>query len=358
MFRAALDWAMKQVEVAPDYSATDCLSAHGTACNLCADACPHQAITVSRTVKIDPVDCTGCGLCVAACPSHALSPSGRKVAFPNPLRCSKVQGDGASITCLAKLQASEMAQMAGLDEAQTVRLAHGDCANCPIGSAEVPQVVAATAAKAKALRLVGGAELHLELQQTERLEAQPDRRTIGRRELLRGGWSQLRHAGSEAMAPLDRALERVTGRVAGDEAPRAFGSSAKAPRIKPAERAELPAEHVGRLRTIAQAEPAPQQLVPWALPEVLDGCILCPACTRACPSDAIRRVFDGDGSGGARLELEAARCTGCTACVQACPVGVVVMRDPVPWSDVIGPTRLLHQAGPPTGADGSVSRSG
>lgn len=356
MFRAALEWAMKQVEVAPDYSATDCLSAHGTACDLCAKACPHEAVTVGRTVKIDPVDCTGCGLCVAACPSQALSPRGRKAALPNPLRCSKVQGDGTSVTCLARLQASDLAQMAGLDPDQTVRLAHGDCAGCPIGDASVPQVVAATAEKARALRAVGGGTLNLELSRTERLEAQPDRQAVSRRELLRGGWSQLRRTSSEAMAPLDKALERVTGRTVEQAPPPPFGSTTRPPRIAKTERAELPAEHVARLKAIGQAEPTPDQMVPWPLPMVLDGCILCPACTRACPSDAIRRVFDGDAMGGARLELEAARCTGCTACVQACPVGVVVMRDPVPWSEVVEPLRLLHEAAPPTAPGGSVSR--
>lgn len=354
-----MSWALKQLEVTPDFSAQDCLSAHGTACDLCAKACPHEAITVSRTVKIDPVDCTGCGLCVAVCPSHALSVPARKGPTPNPLRCSKVQGDGPSVTCLAKLGVSELARMAAADEDQTVRLAHADCASCPVGDATVPKVVEGTAEKARALRAVAGGELHLELKHADRLEATPDRRPVSRRDLLHGGWSQLKQAGGEAVAPLDQMLDQVTGRSKA-------GSSATAVRRtirtisseELTERAPLPPEHVARLRTLQQASPAPDQPVPWPLPALLDGCILCPACTRACPSDAIRRVFDGDAMGGAHLELEAARCTGCEACVQACPVGVVVMREDVTWSEVTGPTQVLHEAGPPSGPGGGVSRDG
>ena len=44
-----------------------------TACGLCADACPAEAITVDETAVIDDEKCTDCGTCVDECPSEAIT---------------------------------------------------------------------------------------------------------------------------------------------------------------------------------------------------------------------------------------------------------------------------------------------
>lgn len=332
MFRDLLGWAFRQADVTPSYSATHCLSVRGTGCRACADVCPHEAITIQRTVKIDPIDCTGCGLCVAACPSHALAPRDR-APTERALRCSRVRGDGASVLCLARLQATDLVRMAA--GGARVTLARSDCGACDVGGAAVPAAVAGAVAEAAGLLALHGRELGLDVVEVDHFEIPVDRRELSRRELLSGGWREVRRTSGTLLAPLER--------FADPEEPPAGGQP-------------LPAEHRRRLRAIELAAPAPATLVPLRLPEVQEGCILCPACTRACPTNALRRVFDGDAAGGARLELEADRCVDCDACVVACPVDVVRMRDDVTWGEVIGPTRVVYRAERPSGPMGAVAR--
>ena len=328
-----MGWAFKQADVTPTFSAQHCLAVRGGSCRACAEVCPHEAVTITRTVAIDPVDCTGCGLCVAVCPSFALAPRGRASA-ERALRCSQVAGEASSVVCLARLQASDLVRIAA--SGGGVTLARSDCASCDIGGAEVPAAIDRAAAAARDLLALHGRTLTLEVVEVDQLDVPRDRLELSRRQLLRGGWSQVRRSGGSLLAPLERFAEP-------DEAPR--------------DRLALPAEHVQRVRAIALSRPTDDTSVPLRLPEVLDGCILCPACTRACPTNAIRRVFDGDAAGGARLELDHDRCIGCDACVDACPVDVVRMRDEVAWGEFGGPIRIVYRAERPASPLGSVARA-
>ena len=44
-----------------------------TACGLCAEACPVDAITVDEVAKVDESECTDCGTCVEECPVDAIT---------------------------------------------------------------------------------------------------------------------------------------------------------------------------------------------------------------------------------------------------------------------------------------------
>jgi ferredoxin len=344
VFRDLMAWAFKQVDVAPEFHAPTCLVHHGALCTACADACPHDAITITRTVTIDPIDCTGCGLCVAACPSHALSPR-TPAPTARDVRCSQVAGDAPSVTCLARLQASDLVRMGATHE--RVTLGRGNCAACAVGSAAVPDAVAETIEIARGLLEVHDQPAAFDVLEVERLDPSVDPRALSRRDLFRAGWGQMKQAGGVAMAPLERLAP---------EAPAAADA-----------RPPLPAEHQRRLRALEVADLAPDEVVPFPLPAVADGCIFCPACTRVCPTDAIRRVFDDapataptGGVGGRpalgpmRIELDPDRCVGCDACVHVCPVHVVSMRPDVPWGEVVGGTRTLASSSPRT-SDGEES---
>lgn len=333
MFRNLMDWAFKQADVTPDFQAQHCLSVHGSACTICADICPHQAITIKRTVQIDPIDCTGCGLCVTACPSFALGASA-PAPIEVSLRCSQVTGESTSVLCLSRLQASDLVRIAA--KGQPVTLAHGACGDCSIGSAKVPQQLEVQIQRARELLASHQREFQVNVVETDRLDVEQNRREVSRRELFSGGWQELRRSSGALLAPLEKLAEN-------DE--------------PLPDRRALPAEHVRRVRAIALADPSPDTQVPLRLPEVLDGCILCPACTRACPTNAIKRVFDGDAAGGARIELEADRCTGCNACVSACPVDVVRMRDNVRWAEMAGPPQIVYRAQRPSMPLGAVVRT-
>ena len=336
MFRDVMAWAFKRADATPEFHAPTCLVHHGALCTACADACPHEAITITRTVTIDPIDCTGCGLCVAACPTHALAP---RAPAPNArdVRCSQVQGDAPSIACLARLQASDLVRMGAASD--RVTLGRGDCADCSIGSADVPDVVAATIAAAEALLAVHDQAPEFVVAHVERLDPSVDPRALSRRDLFRVGWGQMKQAGGVALGPLERlAPEEPAGTT---------------------DRPSLPAEHQRRLRALVVADLAPDDLVPFPLPALADGCIFCPACTRVCPTDAIRRAFDDapetaptGGVGGRpaqgpmRIDLEADRCVGCAACVDVCPVHVITMRPTVPWGEVAGGVRTVATSRP------------
>jgi ferredoxin len=333
MFRDLMNWAFKQVDVTPNFATQHCLAVRGGSCRACAEVCPHDAITITRTVTIEPVDCTGCGLCVSVCPSFALTPRER-VLTDHAVRCSQVSGESTSVVCLARLQASDIVRMAA--PGRPLTLARADCGTCDIGGPAVPEAVDRAVAEARELLALHGRGLELEVVEVDHFDVPRDRLEISRRDLLRGGWKELRRSSGALLAPLEGFAEPDEATV---------------------DRRALPVEHQRRIRAIELAEPEATTPVPLALPEVLDGCILCPACTRACPTNALRRVFDGDAAGGARLELENDRCIGCDACVGACPVGVVRMRNDVTWGEYTGPPRIVYRADRPAAPLGSVVRT-
>jgi len=333
VFRDLMNWAFKQADVTPTFASQHCLAVRGGGCRACAEVCPHDAITITRTVKIEPIDCTGCGLCVAVCPSFALAPRER-VVTDHAVRCSQVQGETTSVVCLARLQSSDLVRMAA--PGRPLTLARSNCADCDIGGAAVPAAIERTAEAARELLALHGRTLELEVIEVERFDLPRDRVEISRRELLRGGWKEVRRSSSVLLAPLEGFAEADEDAV---------------------DRRALPVEHQRRIRAIELSKPEPDAAVPLALPEVLDGCILCPACTRACPTNALRRVFDGDAAGGARLELDNDRCIGCDACVEACPVDVVRMRDDVTWGEYTGPPKIVYRADRPAAPLGAVARA-
>ncbi|MBS3761711.1 MAG: 4Fe-4S binding protein [Planctomycetes bacterium] len=44
-----------------------------TACGICEDEYPQDAIVVDGVAKVDPDLCTACGICVDECPNETIS---------------------------------------------------------------------------------------------------------------------------------------------------------------------------------------------------------------------------------------------------------------------------------------------
>jgi ferredoxin len=327
-----LGWLFKQVEVAPDYHQGRCLAVKGTGCRACADVCPHDAVTVGRRVEIDPVDCTGCGLCVRACPSGALEPAAR-APVATPVRCSVVHGDAASVECLARLSPTDVLRL--VDERGTVRLARGDCSACTVGDATVPDVITRTVTAAESLAGLVGAEITVDVREVpdgDRFDVDPRVRELSRRELFRSGRDSARRAAAAALSPLEH--------LAGAEPARGV--------------APLPTTWTETLRLLEAAGLEPDTRVPARLPIVEPGCILCPACTRVCPTDAFARVFDE--AGGVTLRLDPQRCVGCDACAEVCPVHVIRMEDEVTWAELSRGASTVAVGGPGGPPPGGVQR--
>ncbi len=318
----------RAVDVAPEYTSTRCLAVTQSreACSRCRDVCPHQAITIGREVEIDDVDCSGCGLCVQVCPSQALKP---KASYQpgHDLRCSQVAGQAQSVVCLGRLQSSDLLRLLGRRDRLT--LARSDCADCPIGSAAMIDAVTGLVADAEALAEVHGRQIAISVIETDRLDKPREGGSVSRRELLRGGWRGAQLGTAAMLAPLDPG-EGQDG--------------------------DLPAELQRRYRLIELAEPEPDKLVPWRLPRVGDGCIMCPVCTDVCPTGAFGRDFTKHEGDGAVLELQPERCVGCDACVQACPVNVIDMDEKVSWQELSGGTVEAYLRSPDEGIEGGVAR--
>ncbi len=321
-----LGFIFKAVSVEPRYSKDLCLAA-GTAvpCRACADVCPHEAISVGRGIEINEVDCSGCGLCVHACPTGALEvrPSVQKGVS---LRCSKVKGEAASVLCLGRLEASELLKIIGTRD--SVTLAHGDCLSCPIGGAAVLDAVSQSVEDARQLAALHGREIGFEVVQTDRFDETGTTSAVSRRELLRGGWRSLKERTGDLLAPLDP----------GEDDP------------------DLPTEMQRRYRVIEASKPEPDGLVPWVLPDVAQNCIMCPLCTRACPTGAIERSYEKGQAGVLTLKPEI--CMGCGACMDACPVDAISMNDEVSWQRLSGGEQVVHEGGRTSGAQGSIAREG
>ncbi len=327
MFNKLLGYLVKATSVAPRYAPEHCLIVKRSVggCQVCAESCPHDAITFDhRGITIDDIDCTGCGLCVQACPSEALS---AKVSYQPgaPLRCSRVKGSAPGVHCLARLEPSDLLRLAS--HRPSVLLARGECASCPIGSAEVPAALDELIRQAEALAKLRGREVHFELSVAEELNLTDNPDPISRRELIRGGWRSLQGGAADVLAP----LERLAKSDEDEEKP-------------------LPAELQKRYWLLKSAKLEPDAPVPWKLPRVAEGCIMCPVCTNVCPTGAFARSFD---EGGAVLTLEPERCNGCNACVVSCPVRVITLDAEVTWGELAAGKQEVYHKQP---SQGSVSR--
>lgn len=328
-----LGLVFRAVDVTPAYTAERCLvvtRASNIACRECVDACPHDAVrVVGMRIEIDPVDCTGCGLCVRACPSEALEQR-VSVASAAPARCSKVKGSAQSVQCLAKLSEMDMLQLATRDG--TVTLGRGDCSTCSIGGPGVPTSVAETAARAKTLAQKMGRNVEVNVVQTQTLDQVDPGKRLTRRALLSGGIREAGQAAADALGPIERLLP--------------------APEAEPG-LVDMPVEHSRKVAALRAADPPPETLVPFRLPRVADGCILCPLCTKACPTDALHREL---GAEGGALVLDPERCVGCDACVPACPVRVVSMDDEITWAEVDAGQQIVYSSTEDRGQVGAVHR--
>ena len=327
--------ALKAMEVAPLNTTARCLnSVEGAgSCTACLDVCPHQAVSIGQLVEIDGVDCTGCGLCVRACPTEALEMQTQLPLGSTAVRCSQVAGGAPSVRCLAQLSATDMLRLGAASG--ELNLAHGACNGCRVGDATAPDVARSTARTASELAAVLGKELQVAVSQQASLEdRRRQRQVVSRRSLFGGGLKEAQRLAADALAPLERMLPLVE-----DEAE---------PETEP-----LPTELQRRFRALQIADPQPESRVPWRLPRVDDGCILCPACTRACPTDAFSRDFGGEEG---VLMLDPQRCLGCDACVRACPVKVIEMSGDVSWDELSGGKQEAYRASASRRAPGSFHR--
>ena len=299
----------------PRYTGPRCLSERLSVggCDLCQAACPHQAILIPQSVVIDPSACTGCGLCVQACPSGALeydvtaplsAVREQKANLPvkaqaaeAKLVCSKSEEGGKTLPCLARVTVSTVMAAGAWDVPLT--LVHGDCGSCSLGGPEVPVSLGRVVLEANRLR---GATSRAS-QVSVRIHDPA----------LAGSGEQVSRRG--VFGALARGARNMAAQSIPDS-PLPFVDWSE-----PEDR--IPAEWQWRVRALRPA-PAPETPVHWPAPLVDDTCIDCPVCANVCPTDAITRDVQPDGS--VTLTLSLAACTGCQACERSCPPQAITMQ--------------------------------
>lgn len=300
---------LKATDPRPRYTEARCLLYKNSVggCDKCYGVCPKGAVRLEGwRVELDEVLCTGCGLCTGVCPGIALEyPLGAiqeaLIRGKGKLRCSKAEGKGEEVLCLGRLTPGLLAE-AGSRFGKVV-LARGDCGACRIGGPEVPERLARMAEEARRYFPV----------EVEVVEGELPGERVGRRELF-------------------QVLLGSAKRTAADLVP-----ELPLPALEEEKEGELPAEL--RLRRLA-ASRAPE--VRWPRIRVEEGCTLCPVCTNVCPTEAVRRVREGEEYA---LYLQVAACTGCGACVESCPPQVIRLEE-APKEEV-GKELLLFRGKPP-----------
>ncbi|MCA9838240.1 MAG: 4Fe-4S dicluster domain-containing protein [Trueperaceae bacterium] len=333
MWDSVFKFIVKRTSVEPNYTKENCIAFKQglTSCHICKDVCPHEAISFQRgkEVKIDDIDCTGCGICVQSCPSQALEAK-LNYQVGAPIKCSQVKGGAQTIQCLGRLGPSDLLRLAGTKNKAT--LIRNDCANCKIGTEAVLENLQKNEEKAQLLAQLKNRDFSLDIQIHDSYDAIDNPEVLSRRDLLRGGFKGLQNTAAEALAPFDPGGNDET---------------------------KLPREMQRQYRMIASSKPEPEQLVPWILPRVGEKCILCPICTKICPTQAFSRTFNVAEKGGTVLNLEPEKCNGCAACVRACPVKTISLDEDISWQELSGGLQEVFFKAPRKSdddKDGTVSR--
>lgn len=245
-----------------------------------------------------------------ACPSEALT-SNVRLPSTGSVKCSQVEGNAQTVHCLGRLRPSDLHRLVrGHDE---VTLARAECADCPIGNAAVAEAIDGVVADAQELLALRGVERTIRVEVTDRQDDTGTQERMDRRSLLQGGWRNVARSAADALAPLDPGGEED----------------------------DLPEEPARRWRALELSDLVPETHVPWPVPDVDETCILCPVCTRVCPTDAFSRAYEDDGSGA--LLLEPSQCIGCDACVSACPVKAITMERTPTWADASSGSREVYR---------------
>lgn len=304
----------------PDFRAIACTRYRYrySECRRCADACPHEAITLSDAGAVASKEaCQECGLCIGACPTQAWSSAAfqpiellreaiKRPAWRMACEPSGCSGD-AVVPCLGAVDAVWLAYMARRRIPVSL---HGashchDCAHGRTGEAQWQRNLQAVETLRDAAETPSDWVMPL---------LADDERPPGVRE---------RDARKGSGAAARRSLFRRIFRHGAEQAPAAGqpGTPDRVPQQAIRAGAQVMSERRELLQIVTRRQD--DQALHWELDESLplmqlslqSGCTLCEACFRVCPTGAIEIV---ENPGDWALTFQADRCVGCQVCLEAC----------------------------------------
>lgn len=293
-------------------------------CSRCADACPHDSITLSEEgVAIDPDRCQNCALCVTACHTDALTSGAFK---PLDMLREAIQQDhffiacapsgalaDAVVPCLGAVDPASLAYLAKRRIAVTMRGA-GHCAQCEHGARGAMQL----ALNREAYEVLAKAR------------GTPDPRAdwIGPQVEAASVAPQASRGGARFTASRRQWLRRLVGRGVDEFTQVAKPLVAPVPTLDKAIRAgayALPERRellqIVCARTDAQPFRVPlHDALPLMALSLRPGCTTCEACFRACPTGAIRIE---ESPADWQLKFDTDRCVACAVCLEVCQARVL-----------------------------------
>ena len=317
-------------------------------CLKCAAACTSGCISLEDgELVIDASKCVGCGTCATVCPTCALeslnpSDAELKAACLRAVRgdevviaCSQMEaalgdllvpGAAAFVVCAGRVDESLLAGLAA-EGVGRVTVLCGDCDHCAQRHGrDTAELVAETARQVLG---AWGNELEIVVTDVPSAGVLADGVDTGAVEAARDA-----HFAQEPACPPIRGTEETsTGPSAGGDAPKHPAHSLHVmkdgtlPHFIPDRRERL-------LDALAQlGEPAGGKLETrlWGA-VVIDGtkCVSCRMCATFCPTGAVAKFDDADGTLG--VTHTPGDCVMCGSCGDVCPAGAITLLDAVPAS--------------------------
>lgn len=341
-------------------------------CLRCAEACTSGCISYDgEALTVSPERCIACGTCATVCPTCALEarhPTDAELMAA--CRSAAEAGEGAvvigcgelldrargryderkvvRVECLGRVDESLLVGCAA-DGVETVALAHGDCAACEhaTGRACAEAVCATVRTLLEAWDAPLAVKLTAKLPAATRREGgtvaeQEARRGAERRDLLQRGSREAARVGAVvAESVAEDALGAVglgsgaaggTEGKAGETSPRYTKVMADGtlPHFIPDRRERL-------LDALAELGEPADVMVDTRLwgHVVIDpaACTSCQMCATFCPTGALRKFQDPDGTFG--VEHGPADCAKCRLCASICPAGAIEISEEVFARDLL-----------------------
>lgn len=331
-------------------------------CLKCAAACTSGCISLEDgELVIDAAKCVGCGTCATVCPTCALeslnpSDAELKAACLRAVRgdevviaCGQmeaalgdllVSGAAAFVVCAGRVDESLLAGLAA-DGVGRVTVLCGDCGQC----AQRPGRDTAELVAETARQVLGAWGNDLEVVVTD---VSPASVLASGADEAAGEVARAAYFAQVRSCPPLREAEGVrVGSSAGQDAPKHPAHSLHVmkdgtlPHFIPDRRERL----LDALAQLGEPEGDKLETRLWGA-VVIDGtkCVSCRMCATFCPTGAIAKFDDADGTLG--VTHTPGDCVKCGSCRDVCPADAITLLDAVPASWLTGGNRHRYAMTP------------